>query len=47
MGWESVAVTPQGPRSIVDERSLSRVGGSDFGVNAKLIRAFLRKLAAT
>ena len=32
--------------SIVDLRSISRVGGSDIGVNAKRIRAFLADLAA-
>ena len=32
--------------SVVDLRSISRVGGSDVGVNAKRIRAFLRDLAA-
>ena len=33
------------PSSRIDVRSLSRVGGSDFGVNAKRIRAYLAKLA--
>ena len=33
--------------SIVDMRSISRVGGSDVGVNAKRIRSFLRDLSAT
>ena len=32
--------------SIVDMRSISRVGGSDIGVNAQRIRAFLADLAA-
>ena len=32
--------------SIVDMRSISRVGGSDIGVNAARIRAFLADLAA-
>lgn len=32
--------------SQVDVRSLSRVGGSDFGVNAKRIRDYLARLAA-
>ena len=32
------------PNSRIDVRSLSRVGGSDFGVNAKRIRAYLAKL---
>jgi uncharacterized protein (DUF1499 family) len=35
------------PGSRIDVRSLSRVGGSDFGVNAKRVRAFLRKLASS
>jgi uncharacterized protein (DUF1499 family) len=30
--------------SYVDMRSISRVGGSDVGVNAKRIRAFLKDL---
>jgi uncharacterized protein (DUF1499 family) len=41
-----VRITPAGGGSIVDVRSLSRVGGSDFGVNARRVRAFLRKLAS-
>ena len=32
--------------SIVDMRSISRVGGSDIGVNAQRIRAFLADLSA-
>ena len=32
--------------SRVDVRSLSRVGKSDFGVNAKRIRKFIKQLAA-
>lgn len=40
-----VRVTPQGQGSIVDVRSLSRVGGSDFGANAKRVRAYLKRLA--
>jgi uncharacterized protein (DUF1499 family) len=39
-------IRPQAQRSIVDVRSVSRVGGSDFGTNAKRIGAYLRKLAA-
>jgi uncharacterized protein (DUF1499 family) len=35
-----------GGGSVVDMRSISRVGGSDVGVNAKRIRGFLRDLAA-
>jgi len=40
-----VRVTPSGNGSRVDVRSLSRVGRSDFGVNANRIRKFLRQLA--
>jgi uncharacterized protein (DUF1499 family) len=39
-----VAAASSGSR--VDVRSLSRVGKSDFGVNANRIRKFLRQLAA-
>jgi uncharacterized protein (DUF1499 family) len=40
-----VRVTPAaGGGSVVDVRSLSRVGGSDFGTNAKRVRAFLRRM---
>lgn len=39
---------PANPRgSLVDMRSVSRVGGSDVGVNAKRIRSFLQDLQAT
>jgi uncharacterized protein (DUF1499 family) len=41
-----IRVRPQAQGSIIDVRSLSRVGGSDFGTNAKRIRAFMRKVAA-
>ena len=40
-----VRITPQAQSSVVDVRSLSRVGGSDFGTNAKRVRAYLRRLA--
>jgi len=40
-----VRVAPSGNGSRVDVRSLSRVGKSDFGVNANRIRKFLRQLA--
>ena len=42
-----VRITPQsqGLGSVVDVRSLSRVGGSDFGTNAKRVRAYLRRLS--
>lgn len=39
-----VRVTPAGTGSRVDVRSLSRVGGSDVGTNAKRIRRFLARL---
>jgi uncharacterized protein (DUF1499 family) len=42
-----VRVTPQAQGSIVDVRSLSRVGGSDFGANAKRVRTYLKRLAAS
>ena len=35
---------PKGEGTIVDMRSISRVGGSDVGVNAKRIREFLKDL---
>ena len=39
-----VRIRPDGDASRIDVRSVSRVGGSDFGANAKRIRAFLDKL---
>jgi uncharacterized protein (DUF1499 family) len=39
-----VVPTPDGRGSVVDMRSVSRIGVSDFGVNAKRIRAFLTTL---
>lgn len=39
-----VRITPAGNRSLVDVRSVSRVGISDVGTNAKRIRKFLKKL---
>lgn len=41
-----IRVRPSAQGSIVDMRSLSRVGGSDIGANARRVRAFLGKLAA-
>ncbi|HEY0626019.1 MAG TPA: DUF1499 domain-containing protein [Allosphingosinicella sp.] len=35
---------PEGKGAIVDMRSISRVGGSDVGVNARRIREFLKDL---
>ena len=40
-----VRITPQAQGSVVDVRSLSRVGGSDFGTNAKRVRAYLGRLS--
>jgi uncharacterized protein (DUF1499 family) len=39
-----IRVTPSANGSRIDVRSLSRVGGSDFGANAKRIRAFSERL---
>jgi uncharacterized protein (DUF1499 family) len=39
-----IRVTPEQQGSRVDVRSLSRVGSSDVGTNAKRIRAYLKKL---
>lgn len=40
-----IRVAPAGNRSLVDIRSVSRVGVSDVGKNAQRIRAFVKKLA--
>jgi uncharacterized protein (DUF1499 family) len=40
-----VRIRPEGSGSRVDVRSMSRVGSSDVGANAKRIREFLAKLA--
>lgn len=42
-----IRVTPEGSGSRVDVRSVSRVGKSDFGVNARRIRKFMQQLAAS
>ena len=42
-----VRVTPAGGGSRVDVRSLSRVGGSDVGTNARRIRTFIERLTST
>ncbi len=42
-----VRPTEDGTGSIVDMRSISRVGVSDLGVNAKRVRSFLADLAGT
>jgi uncharacterized protein (DUF1499 family) len=39
-----VRIEPAGEDSRIDVRSVSRVGGSDVGTNAKRIRAYLRRL---
>ena len=39
-----IRITPEADGSRVDVRSLSRVGSSDVGTNAKRIRAYFRKL---
>ena len=39
-----IRVRPSENGSVVDMRSLSRVGTSDVGVNAKRVRAFLGRL---
>lgn len=41
-----IRVTSQGAGSRVDVRSMSRIGKSDFGTNARRIRAYLRELDA-
>lgn len=43
---ESAKESGQGLGSVVDVRSVSRVGLSDIGTNAKRIRAFLREMQA-
>lgn len=40
-----VRITSAGERSLVDVRSVSRVGISDVGTNARRVRAYLKKLA--
>lgn len=40
-----IRITPAGEASRVDVRSMSRVGRSDLGANARRIRAFSRELA--
>ena len=39
-----VRVTPSGDGSRIDVRSVSRVGKSDVGANAKRIRTYLERL---
>jgi len=40
----AVRISPQGSGSLIDIRSLSRVGKSDVGANAARIRKFLKAL---
>lgn len=40
----AIRIVPAGDRSLLDIRSVSRVGISDVGANAKRIRAFLAKM---
>jgi len=42
-----IRVTASGSGSRVDARSLSRIGSSDLGANAKRIRSFMRELDAS
>jgi len=42
-----IRITPSGKTSLVDIRSVSRVGLSDVGTNARRIRLFMGKLADT
>jgi uncharacterized protein (DUF1499 family) len=42
-----IRITPQGSGSRVDVRSLSRIGDSDVGANAKRIRTYVSKLKAS
>lgn len=42
-----VRVREDGTGSRIDVRSLSRVGGGDLGTNAKRVRRYLQRLAAT
>jgi uncharacterized protein (DUF1499 family) len=39
-----IRVRPQGTGSVLDVRSLSRIGGSDIGTNAKRVRRFLKEV---
>lgn len=41
-----IRITAAGERSLVDIRSVSRVGKSDIGTNAKRIRTYLKRLRA-
>jgi hypothetical protein len=39
-----IRITPAGERSLLDIRSVSRVGKSDVGTNARRIRSYLKRL---
>jgi uncharacterized protein (DUF1499 family) len=39
-----IRVRPQGAGSVLDVRSLLRIGGSDIGTNAKRVRRFLKEV---
>ena len=39
-----VRIRPSAGGSLVDVRSLSRIGGSDFGTNARRVRVFVHRL---
>jgi uncharacterized protein (DUF1499 family) len=39
-----IRITPVADRSLVDIRSVSRVGRSDVGTNARRIREFMQSL---
>jgi uncharacterized protein (DUF1499 family) len=39
-----IRITPEGTRSLIDVRSVSRVGKTDAGTNAKRIRSFLKQM---
>ena len=42
-----IRITPAGPGSRVDVRSVSRVGRSDLGTNAGRIQTFLKELTVS
>jgi len=42
-----IRIAPRGGGSRIDVRSQSRVGGSDFGANAKRIHSFMQQIASS
>lgn len=40
-----VRITPEPGGCVIDVRSLSRIGGSDFGSNARRVRTYLQRIA--